>query len=95
MQLLAPLEVDISDTIVSLEYTKMDKKSCCHCTKPFQTDELKVMRFDKKEYRSFLYHVNCFANLRIEIGWLCSGDSMSGYDSLLENDQTMIKKQFP
>lgn len=41
------------------------------------------------------HHVECFAQLRNELGWLQKGDCLPGYKSLKKEDQSDILKFLP
>lgn len=41
------------------------------------------------------HHVDCFAQLRSELGWYESGDKLPGFKTLDKDDQAAVKKSLP
>jgi len=41
------------------------------------------------------HHLDCFAQMRSELGWFDSGENMLGYTSLTSDDQKEVKNILP
>lgn len=41
------------------------------------------------------HHLNCFAQVRSDLGYFASGDLLPGFKSLKKDDQAKVKKELP
>lgn len=41
------------------------------------------------------HHIECFAQLRGELGWLANGEELPGFKSLKSEDKAEVKKAIP
>lgn len=41
------------------------------------------------------HHVECFAQVRSEVGWYASADQLPGFKSLSKNDKATVLKHIP
>lgn len=86
----------------SVEYTKVDQDSCVGCKQKIEKQEIRIMSvvYDLSEGNALdnnrnSYHVVCFAQSRVQLGFLQSADCLPGFNGLSENDKEMITKQIP
>lgn len=89
----------------SIECVKMQRDHCVGCEQKFVLSQIRIMHVVyctdlTVENFSFggkanWYHLQCFARLRSQIGWLQSGEMLPGFKRLSEQDKEMVKKQIP
>ncbi|XP_039233262.1 poly [ADP-ribose] polymerase isoform X7 [Drosophila yakuba] len=85
-----------------IEYAKSSRSTCRGCEQKIIKD---LVRLRKTVYdtevgmkyggQPLWYHLDCFAQLRSELGWFDSGDNMPGIKSLADDDQAEVKNALP
>ncbi|XP_004519483.1 poly [ADP-ribose] polymerase [Ceratitis capitata] len=85
-----------------VEYAKSSRSSCRGCEQKILKDQVRIRKtaYDtevgmKYGGQPLWHHVECFAQLRNELGWLQKGDCLPGYKSLKKEDQSDILKFLP
>lgn len=92
----------------SINCTLTNRDSCISCRNRFKRNEVRIIRSVYLEPESDhnqndgvrsgqanWYHVDCFARLRLEIGWLCSGDLLPGFKRLSAEIQKVVRLKIP
>ncbi|XP_014489527.1 PREDICTED: poly [ADP-ribose] polymerase [Dinoponera quadriceps] len=81
-----------------VEYAKSGRASCKGCEEKIVKDEVRISKkdFESAEARKFggldrWFHVECFANLRANIGYYGKGDELPGIKDLSKEDQKSLK----
>lgn len=85
-----------------VEYAVSGRAGCAGCHLKISKDEVRIkkvahdtevgMRFGGQ---AVWYHVECFAQLRTELGWFESADKLPGFNTLSKEDQQIAKKHIP
>lgn len=85
-----------------IEYAKSGRASCPGCLLKISKDEVRIkktvhdteigMKFGGQ---ALWHHVECFAQLRTELGWLETGALLPGFANLDKEDQANVKKHLP
>lgn len=85
-----------------IEYAKSGRSACPGCFQKIPKDQLRIkkMAYDTEVGMKFggqaiQHHVECFAQLRTELGWFESAEMLPGFKTLTEEDQEMVKKHIP
>lgn len=81
-----------------MEYAKSSRSTCIGCEEKIIKEEVRVAKkdFESADARKYggidrWYHVECFAKLRAELGYLGKGDELPGVKDLSKEDQKVIK----
>ncbi|XP_043064419.1 poly [ADP-ribose] polymerase isoform X3 [Drosophila ficusphila] len=85
-----------------IEYAKSSRSKCRGCEQTITKDQLRLRKtvYDteigmKYGGQPLWHHLDCFAQLRSELGWYDSGENMPGYAILSCEDQKDVKGQLP
>lgn len=85
-----------------VEYAKSGRAACAACFIKISKDELRIKKtvYDTEVGMKFggqaiWHHVECFAQLRTELGWLESGEFLPGFKVLTKDDKETVKKHIP
>ncbi|XP_050742158.1 poly [ADP-ribose] polymerase isoform X5 [Drosophila biarmipes] len=85
-----------------IEYAKSSRSTCRGCEQKINKDQVRLRKtvYDtevgmKYGGQPLWHHLDCFAQLRTELGWFDSGENMLGYTSLKSKDQKEIKNILP
>ncbi|KAH8324953.1 hypothetical protein KR067_002329 [Drosophila pandora] len=85
-----------------IEYAKSGRASCRGCEQKISKDTIRVRKtvYDtevgmKYGGQPLWHHLECFAQLRSELGWLDSGENMTGFSSLKIEDQREVSRVMP
>lgn len=85
-----------------IEYAKSGRAACAGCEQKIPKDEVRIKKtlYDTEVGMKFggqaiWHHVECFAQLRSEVGWFETGEFLPGYKSLSKDDQAIVKKHLP
>lgn len=98
-------EVKMSETAskdYGIEYAKSGRSACKGCENTILKNEIRAKKisFDteigmKYGGQPLWHHLDCFAKLRIELGWFASGDQLPGYKALKQEDQKKVDALLP
>ncbi|KAH8262068.1 hypothetical protein KR038_001987 [Drosophila bunnanda] len=97
------LKVDhIASKDFGVEYAKSGRSSCRGCEQKICKDQLRVRKtvYDtevgmKYGGQPLWHHLECFAELRTELGWFDSGENIPGYLLLKSEHQVEVKNLIP
>lgn len=85
-----------------IEYAKSGRSACRGCELKILKDQIRVRKtaYDtevgmKYGGQALWHHVECFAQLRGELGWFASGDCLPGFNGLKAEDKEIVKKSLP
>lgn len=85
-----------------IEYAKTGRAACAGCHLKIPKDEVRIKKvlYDTEVGMKFggqaiWHHVECFAQLRSELGWFESADKLPGYDTLSTDDKEIAVKHIP
>lgn len=85
-----------------VEYAKSARSTCPGCFQKICKDEVRIKKivYDtevgmKYGGQAIYHHVECFAQLRSELGWLASGEVLPGFKALSEEDRAKVKEHIP
>lgn len=85
-----------------IEYAKSGRAACCGCKQKILKDQIRVRKtvFDTEVGMKFggqalWHHVECFAQIREELGWFDTGENLPGFESIKDDDKADIKKALP
>ncbi|XP_034661708.1 poly [ADP-ribose] polymerase isoform X1 [Drosophila subobscura] len=85
-----------------IEYAKSSRSSCRGCDQKISKDQVRVRKtvYDtevgmKYGGQPLWHHLECFAQLRSELGWFDTGENLPGYKSLKAEDKAEVKKVLP
>ncbi|XP_039968527.1 poly [ADP-ribose] polymerase isoform X2 [Bactrocera neohumeralis] len=85
-----------------IEYAKTSRATCRGCEQKILKDQVRIKKtvYDtevgmKYGGQPLWHHVECFVQLRSELGWFGSGDCVPGFKGLKRDDQTTILKLLP
>ncbi|XP_070135468.1 poly [ADP-ribose] polymerase isoform X3 [Drosophila bipectinata] len=85
-----------------MEYAKSGRASCRGCEQKISKDTIRIRKtvYDtevgmKYGGQPLWHHLECFAQLRTELGWLACGDNMTGFSNLKSEDQHDVKRVLP
>lgn len=85
-----------------IEYSKSGRAVCPGCYLKIPKYELRIKKVAhdtevamKFGGQAIWYHVECFAQLRTELGWFESGEKLPGFRSLSQEDKATVKKHIP
>lgn len=85
-----------------IEYAKTSRSACRGCEQKILKGQVRVRKtvYDtevgmKYGGQPLWHHVECFAQLRSELGWFGKGDYIPGFKSLKKDDQFAVLKQLP
>ncbi|XP_017873447.1 PREDICTED: poly [ADP-ribose] polymerase [Drosophila arizonae] len=86
----------------SIEYSKSSRAGCRGCELKINKDEIRVSKtvYDtevgmKYGGQKVWHHLECFAQMRTDIGWFDSGENLPGYKSLKKEDKELVLKTLP
>lgn len=78
------------------------RASCPGCFIKISKDEVRIKKVVhdtevgmKFGGQALWHHVECFAQLRTELGWFESGDRLPGFKSLNKDDQATVMQHIP
>ncbi|KAH8294795.1 hypothetical protein KR018_002868 [Drosophila ironensis] len=85
-----------------IEYAKSGRSSCRGCEQKISKDSIRLRKtvYDtevgmKYGGQPLWHHLECFVQLRTDLGWLDSGKHLPGFLSLKIDDQNEIQKMLP
>lgn len=85
-----------------IEYAKSGRSSCPGCFQKIPKDEIRIKKivYDtevgmKYGGQPLYHHVECFAQLRTELGWLESATLLPGFNVLSKDDRKLVTTQLP
>lgn len=85
-----------------IEYAKSGRAACVGCQLKIAKDEVRIKKtvYDTEVGMKFggqplWHHVECFAQLRSELGWFESAEKLPGFKSLSKEDKANAKKHIP
>lgn len=85
-----------------IEYAKSGRSSCPGCFQKIPKDEIRVKKIShdteigmKYGGQAISYHVDCFAQMRTELGWLASAELLPGFKQLSKDDAATVLKAIP
>ncbi|XP_049305863.1 poly [ADP-ribose] polymerase isoform X3 [Bactrocera dorsalis] len=85
-----------------IEYAKTSRATCRGCEQKILKDQVRIKKtvYDtevgmKYGGQPLWHHVECFVQLRNELGWFGSGDCVPGFKGLKKDDQTTVLKLLP
>lgn len=85
-----------------VEYAKSGRSSCRGCEQKICKDQVRLRKtvYDtevgmKYGGQPLWHHLECFAQLRTELGWLDSGENIPGYSNLKAEHQAEVKNLLP
>ncbi|XP_061389126.1 poly [ADP-ribose] polymerase [Musca vetustissima] len=85
-----------------LEYAKSGRAACRGCEQKILKDQIRIRKtvYDtevgmKYGGQPLWHHVECFAQLRGELGWFVAGENLPGFNSLSAEDKEIVKKALP
>lgn len=85
-----------------IEYAASGRAACPACFLKISKDELRIRKtvYDTEVGMKFggqakWHHVECFAQLRAELGWFESGEVLPGFSKLKKDDKVTVKKHIP
>ncbi|XP_020806219.1 poly [ADP-ribose] polymerase [Drosophila serrata] len=85
-----------------VEYAKSGRSSCRGCEQKICKDQVRIRKtvYDtevgmKYGGQPLWHHLECFAQLRTELGWFDSGENLPGYSLLKSEQQTEVKNLIP
>lgn len=85
-----------------IENAKSGRAGCAGCHLKISKDEVRIKKtvHDTEVGMKFggqaiWHHVECFAQLRSELGWFESADKLPGFKSLSKDEQQSVKKHIP
>lgn len=85
-----------------VENAKSSRAVCRGCEQKILKDQARIFKkvFDtevgmKYGGQSLWHHVECFAQLRGELGWFESGENLPGFKSLNAEDKNAVKNALP
>lgn len=85
-----------------IEYAKSGRANCRGCEQKILKDQIRIKKvvYDTEVGRKYggetlWHHVECFAQVRTDLGWLEKGEFLPGFDSLKEEDKSEVKKALP
>ncbi|XP_053963564.1 poly [ADP-ribose] polymerase [Anastrepha ludens] len=85
-----------------IEYAKSGRAACRGCEQKILKDQVRIRKtvYDtevgmKYGGQPLWHHVECFAQLRSELGWSEKGDCLPGFQSLKKDDQSDVLKLLP
>lgn len=85
-----------------IEYAKSGRAACPGCFLKISKDEIRIKKtvYDTEVGMKFggqalWHHVECFAQLRTELGWLETAELLPGFNALSKDDQQMVLKHIP
>lgn len=86
----------------AIEYAKSGRSTCPACQQKIPKDEIRVQKkvYDTEVGQKFggqalSYHVDCFAQMRTELGWLASADLFPGFKGLSKDDRASVLATLP
>lgn len=86
----------------SIEYASSGRSSCPGCFQKIPKDEIRIKKIAhdteigmKFGGQAISHHVECFAQLRTELGWLASAELLPGFDLLSKDDKATVLKALP
>ncbi|XP_075147424.1 poly [ADP-ribose] polymerase-like isoform X2 [Haematobia irritans] len=86
----------------SIEYAKSGRAGCRGCDLKILKDQIRVRKtvYDteigmKYGGQALWHHVECFAQLRTELGWLDTGNNLPGFKTLKECDMELVANLLP
>lgn len=85
-----------------VEYAKSGRAACAGCHLKIIKDEVRIKKVAhdteigmKFGGQAIWHHVECFAQLRSELGWFESAEKLPGFKTLSEDDKKSTKKHIP
>lgn len=85
-----------------IEYAVSGRAGCAGCHQKIAKDEVRIKKVAhdtevgmKYGGQAVWHHVECFAQLRSELGWFESAEKLPGYKQLKADDKQTVKKHIP
>lgn len=85
-----------------VERAKTGRAGCAGCELKIAKDQLRIRKtvYDTEVGMKFggqalWHHVDCFAEIRNDLGWFAGGQEIPGYKSLSKDEQDVVKKALP
>uniref|UniRef100_A0A6P4EZ01 Poly [ADP-ribose] polymerase-like n=1 Tax=Drosophila rhopaloa TaxID=1041015 RepID=A0A6P4EZ01_DRORH len=85
-----------------IEYARSSRSTCRGCEQKINKNQVRIRKtvFDtevgmKYGGQPLWHHLDCFAQLRSELGWFDSGANLLGYKGLTCDDQAEIQSVLP
>ncbi|KAM7363583.1 poly-(ADP-ribose) polymerase [Cochliomyia hominivorax] len=85
-----------------IEYAKSGRAACRGCEQKILKDQIRIRKtvYDtevgmKYGGQALWHHVECFAQLRGELGWFDTGENLPGFKNLKSEDKSDVKKALP
>lgn len=85
-----------------IEYAKSGRAACRGCELKINKDEVRVCKtvYDtevgmKYGGQKLWHHLECFAQIRNDLGWLDTGENLPGYKQLKAEEKNKVKQLLP
>lgn len=85
-----------------IENAKSGRAACAGCQLKIAKDEVRIKKIVhdteigmKFGGQAIWHHVECFAQLRSELGWFETAEKLPGFNTLSKDDKQMVKKHIP
>lgn len=85
-----------------IEYAVSGRAACSGCQQKIPKGEIRIKKlFHDTEVgmrfggQAVWHHVECFAQLRAELGWFASAEMLPGYNKLSADDKKIVLKNVP
>lgn len=85
-----------------VECAKSGRSTCAGCHLKISKDEVRIKKVShdteigmKFGGQAIWHHVECFAQLRSQLGWFESAEKLPGFKSLSKEDKAIAKKHIP
>lgn len=85
-----------------IEYAKSGRAACRGCELKINKDEVRVCKtvYDtevgmKYGGQKLWHHLECFAQIRNDLGWLDTGENLPGYKQLKAEEKKKVKQLLP
>lgn len=85
-----------------IEYSKSGRATCPGCQLKVSKDDVRVKKvvYDTEVGMKFggqalWHHLECFAQIRNDLGWLEKGEMLPGFKALSAEDQKKVKTLLP
>ncbi|XP_032296678.1 poly [ADP-ribose] polymerase [Drosophila virilis] len=85
-----------------IEYSKSGRAACRGCELKISKDEVRVFKtvYDteigmKYGGQKVWHHLECFAQMRSDVGWFDTGENLPGYKLLKDEDKELVLKLLP
>ncbi|CAK1604001.1 unnamed protein product [Parnassius mnemosyne] len=82
--------------LYTIEYSKSSRATCRHCDIKICKDEIRVAKIDydpKFGEHPLWHHLKCFAEKKVDLNFLGSGEEIPGFKTLKKEDQKLVKEE--